>query len=63
MGKNLTGIHEDTGLIPGLTHVLRIGIAVAVAATVAIRPLAWEPPYTIDAAPKRQKKKKKNYKK
>ena len=29
-------------------------------ATALIRPLAWEPPYAVGAALKRQKKKKKN---
>ena len=31
------------------------------AATALIRPLAWEPPYAVDAALKEKKKKKKEY--
>ena len=74
---NLTRNHEVVGLIPGLISGLRIwlccelwcgsktrlgsSVAVALAATAPIRPLAWEPPYAEDAAlekTKRQKKKK-----
>ena len=41
---------------------LRSYIAVAVATT-PIRPVAWEPPYAVSVALKRQKKKKKEEKK
>ena len=58
---NLTSIHEDAGSIPGLSG-LRIQCCrelwcrlVAIAPT---GPLAWEPPYAVDVALKRQKKKK-----
>ena len=66
---NLTGIHEDAGLIPGLAQLrcrsqtwLVSGIAVAVCrpATIAlIQPLAWELPYASSAALKTNKQTKK----
>ena len=37
------------------------GVAVALAATALIRPLAWKPPYAVGTAPKSKKKKKKNW--
>ena len=58
---NLTGICEDAGLIPGLAHWIKgSGIVVALpVATAPIQPLAWELPYALSTALKRQKKKKK----
>ena len=61
---NLTSIHEDAGLIPGLSG-LRIQCCrelwcrpVAIA---PIGPLAWEPPYAVDVALKRHTHKKKKF--
>ena len=71
---NPTGIHEDSGSIPGLTPWAKhccelwcgsktwfgscVAVAVAVAAAALIQPLAWELPYAADAALKKKKKKK-----
>ena len=61
---NLTGNHEVVGSIPGLAQwVMDLALLWAVvqpAATVVIRPLAWEPPYAAGEALKRQKDQKKN---
>ena len=72
---NLTRNHEVAGLIPSLAYWVKDlelvadgGLDLALlwhrpAATVPIRPLAWEPLYAADVALKRQKKKKKKEKK
>ena len=67
---NLTGIHEDTGSIPGLTVSCGVGRRCGLdlvllwlpAAVAPIQPLAWEPPYAIGVALKTQKTKKKKKK-
>ena len=63
---NLTGIHEDVGLIPELTR-WRIWCCqgsdpelswlwCGPAAAAPIRPLAWEPPYALGVALERRKR-------
>ena len=69
MEVNLTSIHEDEGLSPGLTQWVkdpacgigsRPGIDLALlwhkpAAVARIQALAWKPPYAVNVALKRQK--------
>ena len=62
--KNLTGIHEDVGSIPGLNQCVKdlvwlwLWLWHRLAAAALIRPLAWELPHATGAAIKRKKKRK-----
>ena len=51
--------HEVVGLIPGLTYWVKdpalLWLWHRLAALAPIRPLAWEPPYAMSSALKRQK--------
>ena len=71
MVTNPISIHEDTGLIPGLSVGWESGLAMSrgsldsallwlwcgSAAAAPILPLAWEPPHAAGAALKQQQKK------
>ena len=70
--KNLTGVHEDVGLTPGLTQWtndlallqaallwLWLWLWCRPAAAVLTQLLAWEPPFALGSALKRRKRKKK----
>ena len=65
--KNMTSIHEDAGLIPGLSQwvgctcssdLVLLWLWCRPVTTAPIQPLAWEPPYATSVALKRKKKKK-----
>ena len=55
--RNLTGIYEDTGLIPGLSHWVKdlvlLWLWCRMAAAAPIRPLVWELPCATGATLKR----------
>ena len=59
---NLTSIQEDPGLAQGVKDPSLLWLWHRPAATALIPPLAWEPPYAMDVALKRQEKKKNNTK-
>ena len=63
---NVTSIHEDAGLTPGLTRWVKesalLWLWCRLAAEALIRPLACEPPYAAGLALKKTKKKKKKEK-
>ena len=57
---NLSSIHEDLGLNPGLTQWVKDSALLWPAVAALTQPLAWELPYGAGAALKKPKKKK-NY--
>ena len=62
--KNLTDIHEDVRLLPGLAQGVKdlvlLWLWYRLVVTTLIRPLAWESPYAAGAAIKRKKKRTNN---
>ena len=60
--QNLTSIHEGATSIPGPTRWVKDLVLLCLwcrpAAAAPLRLLAWEPPYAIDVALKRPKRKK-----
>ena len=56
--KNLTDIHEDVRLLPGLAQGVKdlvlLWLWYRLVVTTLIRPLAWESPYAAGAAIKRK---------
>ena len=64
METNPSSIHEDVGLILGLSQWVGDPVLLWLwcrpAATAPILPLAWEPPYVVGMALKKNEKKKQN---
>ena len=60
---NLISIHEDTDLIPGLTHCVKDPVLLwlwcRLAAATPIQPLAWEPTHAAGVDLKKKKKEEK----
>ena len=54
---NLTSIHEDAVLIPGLFQWVKYLVLLRLEATVLTQPLAWELPYTAGVGLKKNTRK------